>query len=199
VRAAWGEGGGGETGGGRLKKAEAEAAVGVENAPLGLWVGERYLGVLFFLYLLPSFLFTLLIVHWYRPPAELYKCMSKELRAQKQANANQLLIQAAEKIARRGLVGSYRWSRCYVCMHAPRFHFLFCAFSILFWWLRIDLVTPPDLELLLFGHNLTRAFTSASCHLDSQKDLPKAGYFNCNSTARILVDNLIVHIAYPYR
>jgi hypothetical protein len=87
---------------GELKKGEAEkenetAAVG--NAPLRLWVGERYLGVL------SSFL-SIYITDWYRSHAELYKRMGKDSRAQKQANANRLLTHAVENIARRGLAGS---------------------------------------------------------------------------------------------
>ena len=78
------------------KEKETETAV-VGNAPLRLWVGEQYLGVL------PPSLF---IYTAHRMNAELYKRMGKESRAQKQANANRLLVQAVEKIARRGIASS---------------------------------------------------------------------------------------------
>jgi len=70
----------------------------VGNAPLRLWVGERYLGVFIF-----GTVMQYSLADTFRSPSELYKRLGKENRARKQTVANRELANIVERVAKRGL------------------------------------------------------------------------------------------------
>lgn len=77
----------------------AENAVVFGNVPMGLWVGERFLGTYFCAYGL-SALFS--SAEWLRCVTDLYKRAGKTARAEKQAATNAHYAEALDKLKMRG-------------------------------------------------------------------------------------------------
>ena len=86
-------------GAGSGKKGKDGTPSSVGNAPLRLWVGQKFLGT----FPLPPLPYEPARTDWciYGPSTELYKRLGKGPRAQKQARANMHLAEVVEQIAKR--------------------------------------------------------------------------------------------------